>query len=55
MNDYIVTMTNGDADYDQVLVQGVNSEHKAAIKAEEDYGRRGWHHARVKLIQSNKG
>ena len=50
MNDYIVTLTNGDGEYDQVLVKGFSDGNKAANKAYEEYSRAGWHCARFRMI-----
>ena len=50
MNDYIVTLTNGEGEYDKILMRGFNDGNKAAIKAEEDYNRKGWHHTRFRMI-----
>lgn len=50
MNDYMVTLTNGDGEYDMILMEGFNDGNKAALQAEEDYNRKGWHQARVRMI-----
>lgn len=50
MNDYMVTLTNGDGEYDKILMEGFNSGNKAALQTEEDYNREGWHQSRVILL-----
>ena len=51
MNNYMVTLTNGDGDYDKVFVIASDGN-KAALIAEDEYNRRGWHFSRCRQLIS---
>ena len=49
MNNYMVTLTNGDGDYYKVFVMASDGN-KAALIAEDEYNRRGWHLSRCRQL-----
>lgn len=50
---FIVTMTNGQGEYDQVLIENCTDGNKAINQANDDYNRVGWHGVRVKPVIIN--